>query len=59
VPRLPTAILSVSLVIVASLSLMTGMILDTVSRGRREMRMLAYLHYLPFDVTNLAEGTAS
>jgi len=59
VPRLPTAILSVSLVILASLSLMTGMILDTVSRGRREMRMLAYLQYLPFAAADVVEETAS
>lgn len=60
VPRLPTAILSVSLVILASLSLMTGMILDTVSRGRREVRLLAYLQHLPFcavERTNLDQGS--
>ncbi|WP_020069848.1 glycosyltransferase family 2 protein [Paraburkholderia caledonica] len=55
VPRLPTAILSMSLVILASLSLMTGMILDTVSRGRREVRLLAYLQYLPFSTVERTE----
>ena len=43
VPRLPTAILATGLVIVAVLSFFAGLILDTVTRGRREMRRLAYL----------------
>lgn len=43
VPRLPTAILATGLVILAALSLFAGLILDTVVRGRREMRRLAYL----------------
>jgi glycosyltransferase involved in cell wall biosynthesis len=47
VPRLPTAILSMGLMIIAMLSLMSGTILDTVTRGRRELRMLAYLR-IPF-----------
>lgn len=45
VPRLPTAVLSMGLMIVAVLCLMVGTILDTVTRGRRELRMLAYLQY--------------
>ena len=43
VPRLPTAVLATGLVILAFLCLFTGLILDTVVRGRREMRRLAYL----------------
>ena len=43
VPRFPTAILSASIMILAFLSLVCGMILDTVTRGRREMKRLAYL----------------
>jgi glycosyltransferase involved in cell wall biosynthesis len=43
VPRLPTAILATGLVIVAFLCFFTGLILDTVVRGRREVRRLAYL----------------
>ena len=43
VPRLPTAILCTGLVILACLSLTCGLILDTVSRGRHEMKRLAYL----------------
>jgi glycosyltransferase involved in cell wall biosynthesis len=43
VPRFPTAILITGLVIIAVLCLFAGLILDTVTRGRREMRRLAYL----------------
>ncbi|MFC3581033.1 glycosyltransferase family 2 protein [Sphingomonas hylomeconis] len=43
VPRFPTAILVTGLGILAALSIFTGLILDTVVRGRREMRRLAYL----------------
>jgi len=45
VPRFPTAILATGLVIVAVLSFFAGLILDTVTRGRREMRRLAYLAF--------------
>ncbi len=45
VPRIPTAVLASSLMIVGTLSLMAGFILDTVTRGRREMKRLAYLGY--------------
>ncbi len=43
VPRFPTAILSTGLMLLAALSFFSGVILDTVTRGRREMRLLAYL----------------
>jgi hypothetical protein len=43
VPRVPTAILSTGLMIVAFLSLTCGLVLDTVTRGRREMKRFAYL----------------
>jgi glycosyltransferase involved in cell wall biosynthesis len=43
VPRLPTAVLSTGLMIVAMLSVSSGVVLDTVTRGRREMKLLAYL----------------
>jgi glycosyltransferase involved in cell wall biosynthesis len=43
VPRFPTAILSTGLMILAFLSLTCGLILDTVTRGRREMKRLVYL----------------
>jgi glycosyltransferase involved in cell wall biosynthesis len=43
VPRFPTAILVTGMTIVAVLCVFAGLILDTVTRGRREMRRLAYL----------------
>lgn len=43
VPRFPSAILASALVLIACLSLVCGLILDSVSRGRQEMRRLAYL----------------
>ena len=43
VPRLPTAILATGLMIVAFLSLTSGLILDTVTRGRWEAKRMAYL----------------
>jgi glycosyltransferase involved in cell wall biosynthesis len=43
VPRVPTAILVTGMTIVAVLCFFAGLILDTVTRGRREMRRLAYL----------------
>jgi glycosyltransferase involved in cell wall biosynthesis len=43
VPRLPTAILATSLMLAAFLSLSVGLVLDTVTRGRREIKRLAYL----------------
>ena len=43
VPRFPTAILITGLGIIAVLCLFAGLILDTVTRGRREVRRLAYL----------------
>lgn len=43
VPRLPTAILSMGLMIVAFLSIACGLILDTVTRGRHEMKRMRYL----------------
>lgn len=45
VPRLPTAVLSASIMIVAVLALMAGLILDTVTHGRREIKRLAYLQF--------------
>jgi glycosyltransferase involved in cell wall biosynthesis len=43
VPRVPTAILVTGMTIVAVLCFFAGLILDTVTRGRRETRRLAYL----------------
>jgi hypothetical protein len=43
VPRLPTAVLATGLMILAFLSGAIGLVVDTVTRGRREMKLLAYL----------------
>lgn len=43
VPRLPTAVLVASLLIMAALSLTSGAILSSITRARRETRRLAYL----------------
>jgi len=43
VPRQPTAILVTGMIIVAVLCFFAGLILDTVTRGRREVRRLYYL----------------
>jgi len=45
VPRFPTAILATGLIILAALSFFAGLILDTVVRGRRELRRLFYLGF--------------
>ena len=45
VPRFPTAILVTGITVIAVLSFFAGLILDTVTRGRREVRRLAYLAY--------------
>lgn len=43
VPRLPTAVLSTGLMLLAFLCFACGLILDAVTRGRRELKLLAYL----------------
>ena len=43
VPRLPTAVLSTGLMLLAFLSLTCGLILETVTRGRREIKRMQYL----------------
>lgn len=52
VPRFPTAILATGLMIVAFTSFVTGLILDTVTLSRREMKRL---HYLALQGPNLVE----
>ena len=49
VPRLPSAVLALGLVVIACLSFACGLILDSVTRGRLEFKRLAYLsHPAPF-----------
>jgi Glycosyl transferase family 2 len=57
VGRLPTAVLATGLMIVAFLSLVCGLILDTVTRGRRELKRLLYLAAGREDRTPLRAGT--
>ncbi len=45
VPRLPTAVLAAALMILAFLSVTCGLILQTVTQGRRELKRLTYLSY--------------
>lgn len=45
VPRLPTAVLSTGLMLLAFLCVGIGLVLDTVTRGRRELKLLAYLSH--------------
>jgi glycosyltransferase involved in cell wall biosynthesis len=47
VPRFPTAILCTGLMIMAMLSITCGLVLDTVTHGRHEIRRLAYLTLPP------------
>ena len=44
VPRFPTAILATGLMVISFLSLTCGLVLDTVTRGRREMKRMRYLN---------------
>lgn len=47
VPRLPTAVLSVGLVMLGFLSVFTGLILDVVTKARQELKRLTYLSMPP------------
>jgi glycosyltransferase involved in cell wall biosynthesis len=49
VPKLPTAVLATGLMLSALFSVGCGLILDTVTTGRREMKRL---HYLRFDAVD-------
>ncbi len=57
VPRLPTAVLATGLMLLAFLSLTCGLILDTVTRGRWELKRMTYLAFsgpLEFDLDRSA-----
>jgi glycosyltransferase involved in cell wall biosynthesis len=45
VPRLPTAVLATGLMVLAVIAWASGLMLDTVTRGRREMKRLSYLEH--------------
>lgn len=51
VPRLPTAILVMGLSTVGLLTLMSGIILETVTRGRRESKRMQYLAYPVLEIS--------
>jgi hypothetical protein len=46
---MPTAMLSIGLVMLGFLSTICGLVLDAVSRGRREIKRLAYLAIPPVE----------
>jgi glycosyltransferase involved in cell wall biosynthesis len=52
VPRVPTAILGTGIMLLAFLSLTCGLILDTVTRGRIELKRMQYLS-VPFNSVNV------
>ncbi|MBP0593872.1 glycosyltransferase [Paraburkholderia sp. LEh10] len=58
VPRFPTAVLCAALMIFAALFLVCGVILDTVTRGRAEVKHLAYLAF-PAPGTELGHAAAA
>jgi glycosyltransferase involved in cell wall biosynthesis len=47
VPRIPTVILSSGLTLLGAILLICGIVLDTVTRGRYEMKRFAYLSVAP------------
>ncbi len=57
VPRFPTAILATGICLLAFLSLTAGLILDTVTRGRREAKRMRYLE-IPSMLSILARRNA-
>ena len=59
VPRLPTAVLCVGLGLAALGSFLSGVILDSVNRGRRELKRMAYLrHPSPQEARRRSEDDA-
>jgi hypothetical protein len=49
VPRLPTAVLATGCVLLSFLSFAAGLILESVTRGRKEVKRLAYLAIPSYD----------
>ena len=45
VPRFPTAVLATGVMLLSFLSLVCGLVLDTVTLGRREAKRMRYLEY--------------
>ncbi|MDX8443713.1 glycosyltransferase [Mesorhizobium australafricanum] len=59
VPRMPTWVLSIGMLLLAMLSMMTGLILDSVSRGRAEQKRIFYLSISSGRAERPASGQAS
>lgn len=57
VPRMPTWVLSVALLLLATLATVAGLILDSVSRGRAEQKRIFYLS-LPSGIERRAASPA-
>ncbi|MCG7887536.1 MAG: glycosyltransferase family 2 protein [Candidatus Thiodiazotropha endolucinida] len=55
VPRFPTAILSIGLAITGAIGFITGLILETVTVGRREIKQLHYLSMPPVSSMSMNE----
>jgi glycosyltransferase involved in cell wall biosynthesis len=59
VPRFPTAILAASIILLAFLSLVCGLVLETVTRGRKESKRICYLVYPPAVALSGTSGARS
>jgi len=57
--RLPTAVLAMGIMLAAFLSIVTGLILDTVTRGRREAKMLTYLQHSAYQAVMESKSHAA
>jgi glycosyltransferase involved in cell wall biosynthesis len=55
VPRFPTAILSTGLMLLSFLSLVCGLVLDSVARGRKEIKRMIYLSVPVWQGTGLKQ----
>jgi glycosyltransferase involved in cell wall biosynthesis len=59
VPRLPTAVLATGIALLAFLSLVCGLVLDTVTHGRREFKRLHYLAIPSLNAIKLSTAGAA
>jgi glycosyltransferase involved in cell wall biosynthesis len=55
VPRFPTAILATGIMLLGFLSFFTGLVLDSVTHGRREVKRLSYLRIAPVPMQTIVE----
>lgn len=59
VPRMPTWVLSIGLVMLSMIALVAGLVLDSVARGRAEQKRLAYLAVPSINAARLARQIGS